>query len=97
MFSPSHTLHTKPFNDVFDIVVAHDNGLLLKVEDSNREHLARLNVIISQTVTDMVNIYFANTGSRLLAFDWYVYIWHLSTIKVKVKLIICQLQISRKR
>ena len=81
MFSPSHTMHTKPFNDVFDIVVAHDNGLLLKVEDSNRKHSARLNVIISQTVTDIVNIYFPNTGSRLLAFDWYVYILHFAHYK----------------
>ena len=60
----------KLFNDVFDNVVAHDMALLLKVEDFNREHFVGLNMIVTQTVTDMVNIYFANTGSRLLALDW---------------------------
>ena len=51
----------------------------LKVEDFNRKHLVRFNVIISQTVTIMVNIYFAKTGSRLLALDWYNYILQLPT------------------
>ena len=57
----------------------------LKVEDYNQKHLVRLNVIISETVTDRVNS-IANTGSCFLAFDWYIYIWHLPIPKVEVKL-----------
>ena len=47
---------------------------LLKVKDSNQDYFSILNVVISQTVTDRANITIVNTGSCLLAFDWYVYI-----------------------
>ena len=48
-------------NDILDDVVAHDLDLLLKVKDLTRDHLGRLKVIISQTVTDRVNITNAKT------------------------------------
>ena len=36
-----------PSSDIFSDVVAHDTDLLLKVIDSIRDHLDRLNLIIS--------------------------------------------------
>ena len=38
----------------------------LKVKDSDRDHFSRLNVTISQTVTDRANIIIANMESCLL-------------------------------
>ena len=37
-------------------VVAHDLDLLLKVNDSNPNHVGTLNVVISQTVNNIANI-----------------------------------------
>ena len=34
----------------------------------------RLNMVISQTVTDRANITIVNTGCRLLTFEWCIYI-----------------------
>ena len=45
----------------------------LNVKDSNRDHLNRLNVVISQIVTGRANIAIANTGRCYLPFDCYIY------------------------
>ena len=50
----------KTFNDVLSDVVVPVLNLLLKVDESNRDHLDRLNLIISQTVTDEANITIVN-------------------------------------
>ena len=44
----------------------------LKVKDSNRNQFGRLNVIISQTMTNRASITIANLGSRLLTFDLFI-------------------------
>ena len=46
-----------------------------------------VNVNISQTGTYKASIRptIANTGSLLLAFDWYIYIWPSSILKIKIK------------
>ena len=41
---------------LFGEVVAHDIDLLLKVIDSNTDHMDRLSMIVSQTATVWVNI-----------------------------------------
>ena len=57
----------------------------LKVRDSNRYKLGRLKVIISQKVKGSATITIAHTESRLLVFDWYIYILPWPILKVKVK------------
>ena len=56
----------------------------LKVKDSNRDHLDTLNVVISRTLINRVNVIIANTGS-CLAFNG-VFTFDLGLSKVKVKM-----------
>ena len=63
----------------------------LKIKDSNPDHdskcdhFDRLNVTISLTLTDRTNITIANTESRVLAFEWCIYVLPWPVLKFKVK------------
>ena len=52
-----------------------------KIKYSNRDHLEGLNVIISQKKVT----YCRHIGRRLLAFEWYIYIWPWPILQVNVK------------
>ena len=55
---------------------------MFEVNDWNRAHL-KVDAIVSQTATDRANIAIANTGSRLVYFDWHIYIKRWSIVEVK--------------
>ena len=74
-----------PFNDVCGDIIAHDIIFFLKVTDSNTDHLDRLNMIISLTVTGISNIAIAKTGSHLLVYDWYICNLPVLILPVEVK------------
>ena len=48
-------------------------------------HISTVN--ISHTVTTRANIAIVNTESRMCPFDWCIYIWRSSILKVRVKII----------
>ena len=64
-----------------DNVVDHNS----KGKEFESSTLGSSNGIISQKVTDGTNIAFADTESRMWPFDWRIYIWNWSILKVMVK------------
>ena len=59
----------------------------LKIQDSYRDYLGILNVVLSQRMTNGANITIVNTGSRLLILEWCIYIWPWPILKFKLKVI----------
>ena len=58
-----------PSNNIFDDILAYDVNIFLKVIDLIRNHVDRLNLIISYTVTGKAKITIANIMWHMSALD----------------------------